>query len=434
MKPNKLSALLIFATLNASAFEYQITCAEKKITGFENVSVNQNTDECRAFKANGFATCFDSRKPNKSSELITLSVPNDHYYQSKESTKYQRKTVQEVIDSAIKAGNDPYLALAIVMTENPPLAGRKVVDGLTSAQSYASEFGNIPLDAIAVGDTMGCDRESTGYGNGMVDLKNRSTRLRRFVDVPTGKDHTVCIENFAVGQSASFILVDRAREDECCMIVKTNPAGFVHEPVRDEDNSDQVFSYPGRELRSRILDMMAHKYMQNRFTSAQQRSAGMRLPEEKMAMYAQSFNGFGKFGITEPMSNQCLYRMHMGTTPVYGAGTSEIMLNTLMNNSEIENMVSDSLKKQKKAHPDSYLCASYGSGEHKVSGYIFTNLLEKYIGDRKTCPNHTNRLKGLSRFTRAPMPGTDNSSSPSSSESSGSSNDAKRSKPAGTAN
>ncbi len=422
MKLNKLSTLIIFAGVHASAYEYKISCAEKKITRFENVTVNQNTDECKAFLANGYLNCFDSKKTNKSSELMTLSMPNDQYYQSKESTKYHKKTVQEIIDSAIKAGNDPYLALAIVVTENPPLAGRKVVDNMTSAQSYASAFGTIPLDAIAVGDTMGCDRERTGYDNGLVDLKNRSSRLKKFTEDPKGKDHTVCLENFAVGQSAMFFLVSNPQKDECCMVVKTNPAGFVHEPIRDEEKIDQVFSYPGDELRLKILDIMAHKYMQNRFTSAARRSAGMRRPEEKMAMYAQSFNGFGKFGVTEPMSNQCLYKVHMGTTPVYGAGTSEIMLNSLMNNSEINDMVSESLKKQKKAHPESYLCASYGSGEHKVSGYAFTGLLGNYLDNRKTCPKHTNKLKGLSQFANTSV---------SSSENSG--NDVKKSSSSGNA-
>lgn len=419
MKLNKLSALLVFVGVHASGYEYQISCAEKKLTRFENVTVNQNTDECKAFLANGYLNCFDSKKPNKSSELMTLSTPNDQYYQSKESTKYHKKTVQEIIDSAVKAGNDPYLALAIVVTENPPLAGRKVVGDMTSAQSYASAFGTIPLDAIAVGDTMGCDRESTGYDNGLVELKNRSPRLRKFTEDPNGKDHTVCLENFVAGQSAMFFLVNKPREDECCMVVKADPAGFINEPVRDEEKMDQVFSYPGDELRSKILDMMAHKYMQNRFTSAAQRSASMRLPEEKMAMYAQSFNGFGKFGVTESMNNQCLHKVHMGTTPVYGAGTSEIMLNSLMNNSEIKNMVSESLKRQKKAHPESYLCASYGSGEHKVSGYAFTGLLGNYLADRKTCPKHTNKIKGLSRFANTSV--------------SGSGHDVKKSNPTGSA-
>ena len=429
MKLNKFSALFVFAGIQASAYEYQISCAEKKITRFENVTVNQNTDECKTFLANGFSNCFDSKKTNKSSELMTLSMPNDHYYQSKESPNYHKKTMQEIIDSAIKAGNDPYLALAIVVTENPPLAGRKAVGEMTSAQSYAADFGTIPLDAIAVGDTMGCDRENTGYGNGMVDLKNRSPRLRKFIEDPGGKDHTVCLENFAVGQSAAFILVSKPRKDECCMVVKTDPAGFVHQPIRDEERQDQIFSYPGDELRAKILDMMAHKYMQNRFISAAKRSAGMRLPEEKMAMYAQSFNGFGKFGVTESMSNQCLYKVHMGTTPVYGAGTSEIMLNSLMNNSEIKSMVSESLKKQKKAHPESYLCASYGSGQHKVSGYAFTGLLGNYLANRKTCPKHSNKLKNLSRFASASVPSSENSATGAS----GSGNDVKKSKPTGNA-
>lgn len=430
MKQNKLSALLVLAMgVQASAFEYQVSCYGKKITRFENVSVLQNSDECKAFLANGYLNCFDSKKENKSSELITLSTPNDHYYKSKESTRYLRKTVKNVIDSAIKAGNDPYLTLAIVLTENPPVASnKKVVDNMTAAESYAESFGTVPLDAIAVADTMGCDRVSVGYENGMNRIKNRSPRLRKFTEDPKGKDLTVCMESqFATGESAQFFLTDKAREDDCCMILKTKTSGFIHEPIREEP--DQVYSYPGPELRAKILDMIAHKYMANRFASAQERGAGLRLPEEKMALTAQSFNGYGKFGVSEPMANQCLYKIHMGTKPVYGAGTSEIMMNSLMNNSEIQDMVSESLKANKVAHAESYLCASYGSGTHAVSGYAFTNLLGGYLGDRKACPRYSNKLKNLSKFAKT-------TAVEKISEAISPSNDAdnKKSNPAGSAN
>ena len=83
MKQNKLSALLIFVVgVQVSAFEYQVSCHGKKLTRFENVSLIQNSDECKAFLSNGYLSCFDSKKVNKSSELITLSTPNDHYYKS----------------------------------------------------------------------------------------------------------------------------------------------------------------------------------------------------------------------------------------------------------------------------------------------------------------------------------------------------------------
>lgn len=402
MKPSNLIVLLTLGfSVSVPAYEYQVSCHEKKLTKFENVTVNQNTDECRAFLSNGYLSCFDSKKANGSSDLITLSTPNDHYYKSKESSKYSRKRVQEIIDGAIKAGSDPYLTLAIVMTENPPIvSNRKVIDGLSSSESYASDYGNVPLDAIAVADTMGCDRQTNGYdSNGMVQVNNRSSRLKKFIDNPQGKDNIFCMENrITAGVSAQFFLTDKAREDDCCVVLKSNLSDFVHEPVREP--ADQVYSYPNRQLRARILDLLAHKYMQNRFQSAQQRAAGLRNPEEKMAMVAQSFNGFGKFGVSEPMNNQCLHKLHMGTTPVYGAGTSEIMMNSLMNNSEIQDIVSDSLKANKVAHAESYICAAYGSGTHKVSGYTFTNLLGNYLGDRKTCPQYTNKLKNLSKFVK----------------------------------
>lgn len=401
MKQNKLATLFVLAfAVQAQAFDYQVTCAGKKLTRFENISVVQNSDECKAFIASGYDSCFNSKKPNQSSELITLSTPNDHYYKSKESTRYVRKTVKNIIDSAIKGGNDPYLALAIVLTENPPVAShKKVVDDQTAAESYAESFGTVPLDGIAVADTMACDREREGYANGMNSVKNRSPRLRKFTEDPKGKDLTVCMENkFATGESAQFFLTEKARPDDCCMVLKTQMSKFVHEALRDEPNA--VYSYPGPELRARILDILAQKYMTARFNSAQERGAGLKLPEEKMALTAQSFNGYGKFGVSEPMSNQCLHKIHMGTKPVYGAGTSEIMMNSLMNNSEIQDMVSESLKANKIAHADSYLCASYGAGTHTVSGYAFTDLLGGYLNDRKACPRYTNKLKNLSKFAK----------------------------------
>lgn len=402
MKQSKFAALLILAFgVQAQAFDYKVSCHGKKITRFENVSLVQNSDECKAFLANGYLSCFDSKKTNKSSELITLSTPNDHYYKSKESTRYSRKTVKNIIDSAIKAGNDPYLTLAIVLTENPPVvSNKKVVDNMTAAESYAESFGTIPLDAIAVADVMGCDRVRVGYdNNGLNRIKNRSPRLKKFTEDPKGKDMTVCMESqFAAGESAQFFLTDKAREDDCCMTLKTQTSGFIHEPIREQPN--QVYSYPGPELRAKILDLIAHKYMSNRFAGAQARGAGLKLPEEKMALTAQSFNGYGKFGVNEPMANACLYKIHMGTKPVYGAGTSEIMMNSLMNNSEIQDMVADSLKTHKRSHADSYLCASYGSGTHTISGYAFTNLLEGYLGDRKACPRYSNKIKNLAKFVK----------------------------------
>lgn len=402
MKRNNLILFLVLLSFKVSAYEYQMTCNEKKLEKFENVSVNQSSDECLAFKATGYAVCFDSKKVNRTSDLITLSTPNDHYYQSKESTKYSRKKVQEIIDLAVKAGNDPYLTLAIVMTENPPIvSNQKVVDNLTRAESYATSFGNIPLDAIAVADTMGCDREQAGYGaNGMIMVKNRKPRLKQFVENAAGTKHIVCMDDFTSGSSPTFFLASKPEENSCCMILTTKASGFIHEPVREPGKEDTTFSYPSDALRLKIFDMMAHKYMKNRFASAQEKAMKFKTPEERMAITAQSFNGFGKLGVTEGVKNQCLSKVHMGSTPIYGAGTSEIMVNSLMNNSEVKDMVTKSLTAQKKPFAESYLCGAYGSGTHNVSGYAFTNLLENYLGDRKGCPSYTNKLKNLGRFVK----------------------------------
>jgi len=432
MKPNSFFALiLVFISFQASAFEYEISCADKKITEFKNAAADNNSDECKAFIANGYLQCFDSKKPNKSTEAMTLSMPNDHYYQNKESNRYSRKAIQHIIDSAIKAGNDPYLTLAIVITENPPiLSGSTKKDpanpfNMDSTQMYAETYGNIPLDAIAVADTMGCDRVNTGYGNNSVmHLQNRG-KLKRFVADSKGREQRVCIENrFMAGEGASFWIMPNPQPDDCCMLLKADPKGFVEQPIKG--NSDEVMSFMNQDLKHKVLDLMAQEYMLNRFAAAQKRAASERAPEAKMAMIAQSYNGYGQFGASEPMNNRCLHKIHMGKTPVYGAGTSEIMLNSLMNNSEVKYMVEGSLKEQKQAHPVSYLCSAYGAGSHKVSGYAFTSLLGSYIGEKKTCPNYTNKVKGLSKFAKSTDAPVASPSAPSG--------DVKKSTPAGVAN
>ena len=425
---NLLAALLILMVQNSFAYEYQITCADKKLTKFDSLVIDQSTDECKAFISNGFLECFDSRKPNKSLDLMTLATPNDHYYKSKESTRYSRKAIQDIIDAAIKAGNDPYLTLSIVITENPPVVAQNKV-AFDSTAMYAENYGRIPLDTIAVADTMGCERVNTGYGqNGLMELKS-PFKLKKIVLETVGVEKTVCMNGtFTAGESAQYFISDKPADDECCMKVRASAADFKSLPNRDDDSeNDSRF----RAIRSKILDALAQKYMSARFNAAHDRAAGEKLPQSKMAMVAQAYNGYGVFGASEGVSNRCLQKIKMGVTPVYGAGTSEIMLNSLMNNSEVQGMVADSLKKNKVAHPVSHLCASYGAGIHKVDGYTFTNLLEGYIGDRKTCPNVTNKIKNLSKFTKASLPknpfsGTSEPSSPNY--------ELKKSNPTGTAN
>jgi len=425
MKRNSLLvALLILTAQQSFSYEYEMTCANKKLTSFESSNVDRNSAECKAFISNGFLKCFDSKKVNTSSELLTLSTPNDHYYQSKESNRYSRKTIQAIIDSAIKADNDPYLTLSIVITENPPTVSPKKVTFFNNTEMYADSYGTIPLDAIAVADTMGCDRVQEGYANGLMQLQNAG-KLKQFVIDSRGVEKTVCINSrFTAGESAIFYIEKDSAPTDCCMKVTADPKSFATQSTFLES-----------DLKNKVLDLLAQIYMSKRFKAAQSRAAAERLPESKMAMVAQAYNGFGYFGVSEAMNNRCLHKIKMGKTPVYGAGTSEIMLNSLMNNSEIEGMIAGSLKKNKKDHPVSYLCNSYGSGTHKVDGYVFTNLLESYIGQRKTCSSYTNKIKKLAKYTKAEAPKntfSDDTAPPNKSSESGS--DLKKSNSVGTAN
>lgn len=411
MRKTFYRSILLVTLLSAQqslAYDYSMSCADKKLTKFVSNS-EQKSDDCKTFILNGFSKCFDSRKPNQSSEMITLSTPNDQYYKSKESSRYSRKKIQGIIDSAVKAGNDPYLTLAIVVTENPPLFDDE-------DPSYAEHYGMIPLDAIGVADTFACDQVQNTYGAKEQKFKNRGP-LKRFVIDVKGVDQNVCIlKNTKAGHSAKFYREDRPAPDDCCMILKADIKGY--------EKDKKAGLLPG--LQVKLLDLLSHEYMKNRFAYASRRAASEKLPQSKMAVVAQSYNGFGLFGATERMKNQCLHKINMGKTPVYGAGTSEIMLNSLMNNSEISAMVAESLKKQRKDFPVSQLCTAYGSGSHKLSGYSFTNLLQTFIGGRNNCPKFTNRLKDPRRGPRTQV-------ASSSGVSSAPKGDAKKSKPSGAA-
>ena len=433
MKRSRWLAVLVFVFAQPGfAYEYEITCANKTLTKFQSVGVDQNSDECKAFIANGFLKCFDSKRTNQSSEAMTLSTPNDHYYQNKESTRYSRKTIQAIIDSAIKAGNDPYLTLSIVITENPPTISAKK-GALSNTEIYADSYGTIPLDAIAVADTMSCDRVQTDYGNGLMRLQN-GDRVKRIIVDPQGVEKTVCIVNqFTAGEGANFYVVKDRSPDDCCMIVRANSSGFVTQSAGGPNEEPDVNLETS--LKTKVMNVLAQKYMANRFAAARKRAADERLPESRMAMVAQAYNGYGHFGASEPMNNRCLHKIKMGKSPVYGAGTSEIMLNSLMNNSEIESMVAQSLKQNKKNHAVSQLCSSYGGGTHKIDGYVFTNLLQGYIGDRKGCPNYTNKLKKLSKLTKSSVPkAVVEAPATEAAEPADSGSDVKNSNPAGTAN
>ena len=103
-----------------------------------------------------------------------------------------------------------------------------------------------------------------------------------------------------------------------------------------------------------ILSMAAASYIKGRFQyAAKEKAAKINDPAMKLSIVAQSFNGYGKFGVSEKTMGikHCLNNFDFSQKPLYGAGAAELMLNSFLANSNIRDMVAVELKKEKKIEP-----------------------------------------------------------------------------------
>ncbi|MES2802500.1 MAG: hypothetical protein V4654_08420 [Bdellovibrionota bacterium] len=366
---------LLSANVATAAYKYDLRCQDKKMVWLNAGEKPPPSSECQTFLQNGFAKCYDTHKAATSSQTMTISAPNDQYYKNKESNKYDRKAIQEIIQSAARFGNDPYLALSLVLIENPPL-----VDGADDI--YTSFYGQIPIDKIGVADVFNCDSQMESFDSkkSIRTYINKEKELREFNIEPRAPQKIICLApGVRAGSAATFGIAQAPNDKYCCAKIRTNLNMRTQDPATLQ----------------RIRSYLANVYIKKRFETGAKRAGQIDTAAEKMAMIAQAYNGYGTFGASEKMANQCLTGVNMRKTPVYGAGVSETMLNSVMNNSEIKKMVDDATRAAG-AKPSSYLCEAYGNGDHKISGYAFTGLLKEYVGTRRNCPRHTYALKGSS--------------------------------------
>lgn len=375
------SAVLLFSTsVVSAAYKYDLRCQDKKMVWLNTGEKPPPSSECQTFLKNGFAKCYDTKKAPSAANTITLSTPNDQYYKSKESDKYDRKAIQEIIHSAVISGNDPYLALSLVIIENPPLVDSPHDD------DYARSYGNIPIDKIGIADVFNCDAQQESFDS-KKSIKTYINKgdLREFNIDPREPQKIICLQAGAkVGSAPAFGILRTPNEKYCCAKIRIK----MNLQTADHAASKRLRSY------------LANQYIEKRFKYGVGRSQHRDSPAERMAVIAQAYNGYGTFGASEKMKNSCLSKVDMGKTPVYGAGVSETMLNSIMNNSEIKKMVDDSTRAV--GHkPSSYLCQAYGDGDHKISGYVYTGLLKRYIGSKAHCTRHTYAMKGLPRVEQA---------------------------------
>ncbi len=392
MKLNRVF-ILIFWSYTSEALDYHFTCSMGRLISFES-KIDESSSECKLFLKQGFKTCFDTRKDSSKaqSSLISISTPIDHYYVSKESTDYLRSELEEVVRFAVSNDLDPYLMLAIKILESPPTQ-RSLNDKINNGiDLYKSQYGLIPLDGIAVADFFGCKvgpleqtqtdsfRQVTGLG-----------KTKEIVIAKTGTSKKICLGKLQTGVEPNFIM-NCEKFTTCCADI-----------IGDWANAStrQCDDIKSQEVRQMILSLAAGSYIKRRFQyAAKEKISGVSDPGMKLSIIAQSFNGYGKFGIAEKTmgTKHCLNNFDFSQKPLYGAGAAELMLNSFLANSEIREMVAVELKKSKKNAPASNLCGAYGSDEsHTISAYTFSNQMKQFLENQDKCIQKTYLLKNSSR-------------------------------------
>jgi hypothetical protein len=381
----KLSSFLIALSIsgNLFAFEYKFDCSRGRLRSFDSVDAEDSV-ECKNYLKLGFAKCFDSakRNPDSKSLLLHISTPLDGYYSSKESSHYVKARFSEIIRTALVNNVDPYLALAIAMLEAPPTKERESKDfGLIG---YSSSYGVIPIDAIGFADFLSCETQAI---KGLDLRRLNAPKVKRKIVIDAGAPEVqLCLMDFGSGGAPLMRTNCTTKSTDCCQPAQIKGI----DPTKACDSvSDQK--------RYQILSVAAGSYMRDRFQYGFRVKANeIEDPVQKLAMVAQAYNGYGKFGVTEKyIINKCLNKLDLGKSPVYGAGASDLMLNSLMANSEVREMVSAEMKAAKVSAPVSYLCQAYGKeGSHQISGYAFSDYSQKLLADRRNCPTKSYGLKG----------------------------------------
>ncbi len=369
---------LILAASSSQAFEYNLTCEAGRLTNIESSATDDS--ECSQFKKLGFENCFDTQKKNFNPESIAISVPFDGYYASREHATYSRAKMQQIIDFAVKNEIDPYLALSFRIMEYPPTQEKAKFD------AYETRWGVIPLDAPAFADFLGCRISGTidkpGIG-GKFSVFSESKLKSTIVIDPAASEERICMENTGMGGSP-HLTIGCTPELKCCVTAKVKLVN-QYNTCKAIDAGD----------RSALIEKASASYLKQRINGALRRyQTLLNDPVSIIAFTTQSFNGYGKFGSTEKMSNNCLNQMNFAETPLYGAGVGDLMLNSLMANKGVREMVNVSLKKFSKKNVNSLFCNALGNnGIYSVQAGAFAGLQQQFMAGRKNCPAKTYQLK-----------------------------------------
>lgn len=263
---------------------------------------------------------------------------------------YVQNSLKKLIQMSLLNGVDPFLVLAISAVEAPHFLNP------SAAVKAEHEHSDLLIDGLPIYDSLGCakpmETKSESYAAVITPAAKPKT-----IQLPWGGlgRANLCspARNYKHGESPSFKEAKGILKDSCCVTVKGLVKG---------DN-------PQREL----VNYMAISFLKNK----------VRFPAgaiEESSYNIQVYNGTGCFGCTEKVQNSCLSGIHMGSRPQYGARVADLMLNSIMANTEIRKLVAEVSSELREKVPSSF-CQKNGAGTIAIDNNTFYNQQRKFLLD-----------------------------------------------------
>lgn len=401
---------ILLSSVFANALE--IVCTNRQLISIESKNdkffLSQNPI-CSPEKSNRLPASIEN-------EFIKITYSKKGINKNK-TGEYYRKDLEKVIKLALTLDVDPYAALAILLIEKPPL---KII-GVDLSQ-YKKSYGLFPVDAVAAYDTLGCSTEKKNFS--VVEDSNELAAYAKeysTLSIAQGYLHNnsnPIYKKLAAKYANPSIALTQvyceamalAKQPKLCskyyLQRKTPPVIDLSSAYSSNSKvskvsvcSDQFITYPGQppafeflgeqqrsqkiknccanviapfpneELQSDFLSTLGILYLKKSLDSCK---------SNNIALCLQKYNGLGCFNCTERMNSSCLNGLVMMDRHFYGSRVVDLMVNSLMTNTEINDLVLNSSKASQKPIA-SVFCKKENSSVVEINEDKYLNEQRKFL-------------------------------------------------------
>lgn len=315
---------------------------------------------------------------------------------------YEADALEDIVEKALNEGVDPYLALSILLIENPPSVGSSRSD------SYRREYGNFPIDAIAAYDILNC------YSGTPLEKQIKTTAelkklaamkySKMYDEIGKLKDPELALVEVECEQSknnpqerCSKLLTQQKQVPQLDLTfqaggsVATSQYLICTNDYKATPGARPVFWIPDASDKNHCCANVKSNLGENDVLADFAGALGMKYLKKTIqdctatssATYCvQKYNGLGCFNCSEKSKNDCLNGIIMSDRPVYGARAMDLVVNSLMTNSEINKMILK-VSRRMKRKVASVLCLK-GSADQVIDTSQYYREQKSYLleGDK----------------------------------------------------